>query len=109
MKAAVARWLKEVQTDESVYTSFYSFVFDYMRLEKGERNTVLDKNDAKMAWDVLNIKQRFKFYPEWCKFWEENSLKGINKDTWMMLLVFIKKLGDNVKNYDTNDCWLSCF
>jgi len=109
MKAAVNRWNKEVKADENVFMSFYSFVFDYMRLEKGERNTVLEKNDAKMAWDVLDIKSRFKYYDEWIRFWQENDLKGINKDTWMMLLVFIKKLGNNVKNYDTNDCWPTCF
>jgi len=108
MKNCVTRWNKEIK-DENVFTSFYSFVFDYMRLEKGERNTVLDKNDAKGCWEVLGIKCRFKFYDDWIQFWEEGTLKGINKDTWMMLLVFIRKLGNSPSNYDDNDCWPSVF
>jgi len=109
MKLALPRWLRDTQSDESVFLSFYSFVFDYIRLEKGEGNTVLDKNDAKNCWDVLNIRSQFKFYDEWIKFWQANTIKGINKDTWMMLLVFSKKIGSDVKNFDSEDYWPCVF
>lgn len=51
------------------------------------------------------MKKRFKFFPQWTKFWQENELKGVPRDTWALLLKFIEKVGDNVKNYNDDDCW----
>lgn len=80
-----------------------------MKLEKGDRATVLEKQDAHMLWDLLGIDKKFKFYPQWLKFWDQTSAKGITKDEWMMLLRFIKKIGTDINNYSEDDCWPLCY
>lgn len=80
-----------------------------MKLEKGDRATVLEKQDAQMLWELLGINKKFKLYPQWLKFWEQTDSKGITKDEWMMLLRFIEKVGGDINNYDENDCWPLCF
>jgi len=105
MKGAVQRWKNEISTNEDNYVSFYAFVFDYLRSQEGESKLSLAKDDAIMAWELLGMKKRFKFYPQWCAFWKENSLLGVPRDTWILLLKFIDKVGDNVSNYNEDDCW----
>lgn len=78
-------------------------------MEKGERATVLEKQDARMLWDMLGMEKKFAFYKEWLGFWDEGSKKGVTKDTWMMLLTFIHEIGSNINAYDEDDCWNSVF
>lgn len=80
-----------------------------MKMEKGDRATVLEKDDAKMLWEMLGINNKFPFYKRWISFWDEGGRKGVTKDTWMMLLTFIHEIGGNIKAYNEDDCWNSCF
>jgi hypothetical protein len=80
-----------------------------MKMEKGDRATVLERQDAQMLWDMLGIDKKFAFYKEWLAFWAEGGRKGVTKDTWMMLLVFIDEIGSNINAYNEDDCWNSCF
>lgn len=105
MKAAVERWKKDISNNEDNYQSFYAFVFDYLRAQEGDNKSSLGKDDAIMAWELLGMKKRFHFYPQWCKFWQENDRLGVPRDTWILLLKFIDKIGKDVKNYNEDDCW----
>jgi len=105
MKKCVQRWQNDIKTNEDNFVSFYMFVFDYLRAQEGDAKLSLGKDDAIMAWELLGMKKRFKFFPEWTKFWQENELKGVPRGTWQLLLKFIEKVGDNVKNYNEDDCW----
>eukprot|EP01127_Copromyxa_protea_P003074 TRINITY_DN12945_c0_g1_i1.p1 TRINITY_DN12945_c0_g1~~TRINITY_DN12945_c0_g1_i1.p1 ORF type:complete len:471 (+),score=100.99 TRINITY_DN12945_c0_g1_i1:22-1413(+) len=108
MFACVQRWVQDIKTPEN-FKSFYAFTFDYMKMEKGDRATVLEKQDARMLWDMLGLDKKFHFYKQWLAFWEEGGRKGVTKDTWMMLLVFIDEIGSNINAYNEDDCWNSCF
>lgn len=118
----VQQWISDIKTSEVClfiqsililmqdnFKSFYAFSFDYMKMEKGERATVLEKQDAHMLWDMLGLDKKFAFYKDWLAFWDEGGRKGVTKDTWMMLLVFISEIGSNINAYNEDDCWNSVF
>jgi hypothetical protein len=63
IKASVNRWVKELEkNDPNLNKSFYIFVFDYMRREKGEKCTALEKDDAIYCWTLLGFNKKFKFF-----------------------------------------------
>eukprot|EP01126_Amoeba_proteus_P003061 TRINITY_DN1099_c0_g1_i3.p1 TRINITY_DN1099_c0_g1~~TRINITY_DN1099_c0_g1_i3.p1 ORF type:complete len:168 (+),score=35.69 TRINITY_DN1099_c0_g1_i3:139-642(+) len=105
VKKAVNRWIQDIKTNDDNFFSFYGFCFDYLKSEKGARATVLDKEDALMTWEMLGMRQRFRFYDQWEVYWRANEMKGVTKDVWMMLLKFIKDVGSNVDNYRDDDAW----
>jgi len=105
IRKAVLKWIQDIKSNEDNFTSFYGFCFDYLKLEKGARATVLDKEDALMAWEMLGMRNRFVFYDKWTTFWKENDMKGVTRDVWMMLLKFIKDVGNNAANYNMDDAW----
>eukprot|EP01126_Amoeba_proteus_P000249 TRINITY_DN10081_c0_g1_i5.p1 TRINITY_DN10081_c0_g1~~TRINITY_DN10081_c0_g1_i5.p1 ORF type:complete len:268 (+),score=75.44 TRINITY_DN10081_c0_g1_i5:627-1430(+) len=105
MKEAVHEWMEEVNHNERSFENFYSFVFDFLMLDRGSNATALTKEDSLKAWSVLHMDKRWSLYPKWVEYWKNNHLKGVTRDTWKMLLHFIKKIGNNPKNYDENDFW----
>jgi len=105
IKKGVNKWIQDIKTNEDNFVSFYAFCFDYLKSEKGARATVLDKEDALMTWELLGMRERFHFYEQWTTYWKENDLKGVTRDTWMMLLKFIKDIGKSVANYREEDAW----
>lgn len=62
-----------------------------------------------MTWELLGMRQRFPFYEKWTAFWKESDMKGVTRDTWMMLLKFIKDVGSNIANYNEDDAWPTTF
>jgi len=58
-----------------------------------------------MAWKTCGFSEKWSLFPKWEQFLKKTGLKGVNKDTWMMLLTFVENLGENLDNYDENDCW----
>jgi len=109
MNTSVNRWIHEIKTYDDNFVSFYGFCFDYIKSEKGTRATVLDKEDALMTWEMLGMRQRFHFYEKWTAFWKENDVKGVTRDTWMMVLKFIRDVGTNINNYNEEDGWPTVF
>jgi len=105
MKSAVERWRKDISTNDDNFVSFYMFVFDYLRAQDGETKSSLPKDDAIMAWKMLGMDKKFHFWAQWAKFWAENKLLGVPRDTWIILLKFIDRVGSDVKNYSEDDCW----
>jgi hypothetical protein len=69
----------------------------------------LDKEDALMTWELLGMRQRFAYYDKWTSFWRDSDMKGVTRDTWMMLLKFIKDVGNNIANYSEDDAWPTTF
>jgi len=73
--------------------------------------TTLPKEDALNAWELVNIKKKWDAdtYGKWVKFWTNGSIKAVNRDTWMLLLTFIEKVGNNASKYDTDAAWPSAY
>jgi len=109
IRRCVNKWIQDIKNDEDNFTSFYAFCFDYLKSEKGARATVLDKEDALMTWELLGMRERFTFYDKWALYWKEGEMKGVTRDTWMMLLKFIKDVGSSVTNYHEEDAWPCVF
>jgi len=63
IKASVARWVKDLSlNDQNLNRSFYVFVFDYMRREKGEKCTALEKDDAIYCWQLLGFDKKIQIF-----------------------------------------------
>jgi len=62
-----------------------------------------------MAWRLCGIDRKWGLFTEWENYWRNSSIKGVNRDTWNMLLAFIEAIGDDLGNYDVNDCWPTVF
>jgi len=103
IKAAVERWRKEIQTNDSSYKSFYNFVFDYLRSEKGTMCTALEKDDAIYAWTLLGFEKKFKYFKQWQDYWAERKT-GVNRDAWVMILKLIESpCGTDLTKFDPDE------
>jgi len=99
------KWMLDTQQDEEIYRSWYAFVYEYL---KANQATVLAPDEAVMAWTITRIPQRWSVFPKWEEYIKSGkSVKGVNADTWMMLLGLIEKVGDDVNKFDEADCWPS--
>jgi len=58
------------------------------------------------AWGMIAMADKWKLWSKWEEFLKTaDERKAVTRDTWQMLLQFIDQIGDDVKNYDPNDCW----
>jgi len=106
IKAAVNRWVKELTLgNESYNRSFYIFVFDYMRREKGDKCTALEKDDAVNCWRLLGFDKKFKFFDLWVKYLHGSDAKGINRDVWDSIYRLHEQLGGDIKKFNEDDFW----
>jgi len=106
IKSSVAKWVKELEkNDPNLNKSFYIFVFDYMRREKGEKCTALEKDDAIYCWTLLGFNKKFKFFDQWEKYLKTCDSKGVNRDVWDSLYRLHEKLGGDIKKFDEDDFW----
>jgi len=103
IKTAVSRWQKEILSCDSSYKSFYNFVFDYLRSEKGTMCTALEKDDAIYAWTLLGFEKKFKYFKQWQEYWSEKK-SGVNRDAWVMILRLIESpFGSDLSKYDPDE------
>jgi len=102
MKAACVKWREDIATNASEYRSFYTFVFGYL---KDDKATAIDREEAIMAWRTVGIPDRWTLWDKWLQYLQENNIRSVNKDTWLMLLRFIEQVGNDVSSYDSFDCW----
>jgi len=78
--------------------------FDYLRLEKGNTCTALEKEDAIYAWTLLGFGKKFKYFEQWQKYWNETRKTGVNRDAWVMILKFIESgAGNDLTKYDPDE------
>jgi hypothetical protein len=101
MTAQMIKWKEELKSD-GPFKSLYAFTFEYLKQDKA---TALEKNEALMSWKMLGIDKKWKNWADWEKYWKTTDLKGVSKDTWLMLLVFIEKHANGVGNYSEDDMW----
>jgi hypothetical protein len=101
MKSQLEKWKDEVKI-ENVFKGLYAFAFEYLKPDKA---TALEKLEALMAWQMLGIHKRWTEWEKWEKWWKGNDLKGVSKDTWLVMLSFIEKHGKSIKGYSDDDMW----
>lgn len=105
MKRYVERSLDEIKTHDEVFRAFYVFTFDYLLKEKGDKCTAVEKNDAVNAWQMLWLPKRWQLFDKWVEFWKTYYMKGVTRDTWIMLLTAIDKVGTDKSKFNEDDCW----
>jgi len=106
IKTSVNKWINELASnDENLRRSFYVFVFDYMRKEKGDKCTALEKEDAIYCWQLLEFDKKFKFFPQWTNFLQNCSEKGVNRDVWDSIYRLHETMGGDVKKFDADAFW----
>eukprot|EP01121_Diplochlamys_sp_Union-15-3_P000735 TRINITY_DN10611_c0_g2_i11.p1 TRINITY_DN10611_c0_g2~~TRINITY_DN10611_c0_g2_i11.p1 ORF type:complete len:254 (+),score=53.31 TRINITY_DN10611_c0_g2_i11:535-1296(+) len=102
LKKKVVEWKNDIKNDKDQFRSFYNFIFEYL---KDPKATALEKEEALMAWGMLNLTSIWKLWPKWEEFLKKSPTKSVPRDTWQMLLTFIDQIGENVSSYDPMDCW----
>jgi len=101
MKSQLDKWKEEAKI-EPVFKGLYAFAFEYLKPDKA---TALEKMEALMAWQMLGVDKRWKDWAKWEKWWKSNDLKGVSKDTWLVLLAYIEKHGKTIDGYSDDDMW----
>ncbi|TFK29172.1 DUF298-domain-containing protein [Coprinopsis marcescibilis] len=129
MKQVVTKLRVQLASDPKYFKKVYSHTFDFARNE-GQRSLALDT--AKPFWNLLlphgleggalsHIDEDQDvsmsgagdegFKPEYVELWftflDEKGGKGVSKDTWNMLIDFIRTVDSKFKNYDAEAAWPS--
>jgi len=108
LKTLIQNFKKDLSTDlNQDFKTFYTFSFDYIKVSPTA--TVLEVSEAIMLWKLCGIPNRWALFDSWEKFWKVSKIKGINRDTWVMLLSFIDTIGTDIPKYQDSDCWPSIF
>ncbi|TPX63594.1 hypothetical protein SpCBS45565_g06493 [Spizellomyces sp. 'palustris'] len=93
--------LREELKDPSKFRDVYNYTFNFARAEN-QKSLGLDTAIA--FWELL-LKDKFKHLDLWVEFLREKHGKAISKDTWNLLLEFIRTSDENFSNHDTDSAW----
>lgn len=89
------------------FRDFYKFTFDF-GLESGER--CLSREMAIALWRLVlpvSDSQVDRFTGRWCAFLEQNRVRGVTRDCWMVFLEFCQVVDEDFANYSDEDAWPS--
>ncbi|CAA6659160.1 unnamed protein product [Spirodela intermedia] len=73
--------------DEQIFSVIYNFAFDWAK-EEGQRSMTLDT--AIGMWQLLLTEKCWPLVDHWCLFLQARQEKAISRDTWTMVLEFVK-------------------
>jgi hypothetical protein len=107
LKTLIQNFKKDILANDLDFKAFYTFSFDYIKISPTA--SILEVSEAIMLWKLCGVPNRWGLYDSWEKFWKESKVKGINRDTWVMLLSFIDTIGVDITKYQDGDCWPSIF
>ncbi|TEB33879.1 DUF298-domain-containing protein [Coprinellus micaceus] len=74
-------------------------------LKGGALSHVIEEDDGKMDTGDEGFKDEYIQW--WFEFLTEKGLKGVSKDTWMMLRDFIRTIDSKFETYDAEAAWPS--
>jgi DCN1-like protein 1/2 len=97
--------LRQELNDNVNFRQFYSFSFDFALTENMK---ILERDNAVEVWKVVFSQgETFQHLPLWLEFLDAQDIKGVTKDTWMMLLEFSRTVNPSMSNYDEDGAWPS--
>ncbi|KAL7750927.1 Scaffold-type E3 ligase [Sorochytrium milnesiophthora] len=101
MRAILPTLRKRLETDEELFKDVYQYAFVFGR-EEGQKSLALDT--AVGLWQLL-LPGKFTHLDDWITFVQEHYKKSIPRDTWNLLLDFVKL--PNLEAYDPYGAWPS--
>ncbi|KAJ3309680.1 hypothetical protein HDU93_005498 [Gonapodya sp. JEL0774] len=87
--------------DEKQFRDIYHFAFGFALLE-GQKSLALDS--ALAYWELL-LSSKWPLTETWLAYVRENHKRAISKDTWNLLLDFIKQAGEDLSSHDPDGAW----
>lgn len=97
---------KEKLVDTAELTSFYNYLYDYV---KGPAKRTLDVDETVCLWRMWltpDRPQKFNHLDKFMAFLEtESNSTPISKDLWSQAFVFFTTMDEHLSTYDPNDAW----
>ncbi|CAO1307586.1 unnamed protein product [Diamesa hyperborea] len=102
LKMRLIQIIEKLQTDMELFKQLYRFTFRF-GLEYGHR--ILNIDMAIILWRLVYTIHAPDVLDRWLSFLENENIRGIQRDTWLMFLNFSESFDINL--YDDNEAWPS--